>query len=121
MEEIRLLTPEEINQFCNQTINQLNNKSRICLCYALKRYLQSKGIYELFDYNSRGVFDLMGYNKIPQFIPEFTNENAVEYANAEKVYSSALPWWESYSHGFDYDNRILFLEWLKSQYPGNLL
>lgn len=106
MEEIRQLTPEEINEFCDETINKFNDGTRTCLCYALKKYLLSKSIYDLMDYNETSLF-----------IPEFTNDNAVEYANAEKVYSNANTWWESYIYYFDYKNRILFLEWLKSQYP----
>lgn len=117
MKEIKQLTPEEINEYCDKTIHQLKNKHSICLCYALKNYLESKDIYDLDDYNNAS-----------QFIPEFTNENAVKHANADNISDNEKPWWNNgkmfYSYkliptvsGFDFDNRILFLEWLKSQYP----
>lgn len=111
------LTPEEINEFCNQTIYRLKNVSAMCLCYALKGYLESKGIYDLDE----------SYEDASLFIPEFTNENAVKYANGNRASYNSNPWWcngdmfnDKYfptASGFDFNNRILFLEWLKEQYP----
>lgn len=116
MKEIKQLTPEQINEFCNLTINTLKNGSAVCLCYALKGYLESKDIY------------YSNYNEVSSFIPKFTNDNAVKYANGDKTSYNSNPWWNNgsmfynynpiyTSNKFDYDNRILFLEWLKEQYP----
>lgn len=105
------LTPEEINEFCNQTIYRLKNVSAMCLCYALKGYLESKGIYDLDE----------SYEDASLFIPEFTNENAVKYANGIKTSYNGNPWWDNgsmfyFNSKFDFNNRILFLEWIKEQY-----
>ena len=62
------------------------------------------------------------------FIPLFTYENAVKYANADELddkdNTSAYPWWDSGKNPYaryTTQGRIQFLEWLIKQYTKDTL
>lgn len=101
------LTQEQVIEFCDETILKL--KQNICdyLCSSLIGYVDKHKIYN-------GVFS-NDNEMLSEFIPEFTNENAIKYGNSVKV-SKRLSWWDGDGHpsGFDVNNRIIFLEWIKS-------
>jgi hypothetical protein len=113
MENIKHLTPEEINEFCNETIPIIQNyrdEGDYYLCTHLANYLKEHDLIH-WDRSSIDVY-------YPKFISKFTNDNAVTYANARIANSNEI-WWRGNlsKKGYDCDNRILFLEWIKSQYP----
>jgi len=57
---------------------------------------------------------------INDYISLFTKENAIKYGNAHKNNYSAYwwncpDWWENTSLTYDYENRILFVNWMISE------
>lgn len=106
------LTPGQVIEFCDETISTLKQNIYNYLCSSLIGYVEKHKLYS-------GVFS-NDNEMLSEFIPEFTNENAIKYGNSVKV-SKRLSWWEGNEHpnGFDVNNRIIFLEWIKSQYINN--
>lgn len=109
---MKRLSNRKIRNICDEMITileQRSSKNTNFLCLELKWILIKKG------------YNVIKYNKLHDFIPKFTNENAVKYANGIKGYA----WWERLDNGddktysieiFNFDDRILFLKWLKEQY-----
>ena len=50
---------------------------------------------------------------IPTSIPLFTYQNAVEHGNASRNRNCLNFWWDMTT--YDYDNRLLFLNWIKQE------
>lgn len=106
------LSKKQIIQYCDETIARINNNdSTYFLCPYLKEYIKAKTFWGR----------LFGVNKdLSKYIPEFTYENAAKHANAS-IRNHNNPydkiWWSFRDNDFKYTkDRILFLEWIKSQY-----
>jgi hypothetical protein len=77
---------------------------RNCLCELIIIGLQKKLEKSLF------------YADINKYIPLFTYENAVKHANAnEKQGGIDIHFWWSYWRGFDYENRVKFIDWMLNE------
>jgi hypothetical protein len=113
---MRKLSKKQIIRFCDETIAEINKGETHYLCNALKYYIQAKTFWG----------KLFGHNKdLSKHIPEFTFENAKKYCNAkirsditnsQRTYNKT--WWSLLDNGYIYNSndRIKFLEWIKSQY-----
>lgn len=96
--ELKTLTTEEQIQVIKEARKRvLNKKNNFCLCYMLKQALIK--IY--------GKITLL--NEIQNYIPLFTKENAIKFAQAKPDYSGF--WWKRYN----YKDRLAFLDWMISE------
>lgn len=107
----QLLTPKQVISVCNSVIRQLKKEThRMYLCVLLIEAIDKR----LPKNNLR-------IPPIDQYIPEFTLENAILHANANKRISRFLAWWISESENeFNFKDRIKFMEWIKSEYVKKL-
>jgi len=111
------LTSEQVIEFCDEMIinlkqNNEDDKLNSYLCLGLINYLEKHKLWVgVCSDDDKNLF---------KYIPEFTKENAIKHANANDFNNSSL-WWNgnNNSYGFDVNNRIIFLEWIKSQYINN--
>jgi hypothetical protein len=106
------LNNEEIIEILDKAIQKVeyNKKNRILadrdyypcgLCFIFRTLFKNN----IKEYNA--------IKSISYYIPEFTQENAIKYSNSKE----SAYWWKT--DPFDYDNRIKFLQWIKSNYEKN--
>jgi len=95
------LTNEQIVAICDQVIEIVKEKER------LKTYvfLCSETMNLICDVLK---IDYTTNSDVVKYISKFTQKNAAKYANSE----SKGVWWNL----VEYENRILFMQWIKSQY-----
>ena len=94
--EVKTLTTEEQIQVLKEARKRLlNKKDNFCLCYRIKQALIK--IY--------GEITLL--NQIPDYIPLFRIDYAIEHANA----TCGLFWWPKSNK----TDRLAFLDWMISE------
>ena len=95
------LTKQQIITICNNVIRKLKKAQseweHLYLCSAIKTEIQN------IEYCERYEIDIV------KLIPEFTKENAVIMAEADKECDRGV-WW--YGKSFDYENRIKFMQFI---------
>lgn len=102
------LSKNQIVKICNNVLKSLevakkeNKPAYVDLL--IKMELSSIEYMELYDI------------QIEKFIPYFTLENAVIMANAIPDEVDGSLWWVGSKDHFDYDNQILFINFIKSCY-----
>lgn len=107
---MKQLSNRKIRNICDEIITHLEQRSiknHNYLCLELKNVLFKRG-YQHDVYES----------KLCDFIPKFTNENAIKYANGIQAKDNCSAWWYGceLEKTFNFDDRIKFMKWLKSQY-----
>lgn len=102
------LTAKQIIKICNNIIKKLElakkNGTRIYLDLEIKKQISEIEYQELHDI------------KIQDHIVYFTLENATIMANADVNEFDNTLWWNGSEEYFDYDNRILFMNFIKECY-----
>ena len=107
-----MLTKKEQIIILKEVLEVLNNKTDDRgLCYIIAHRIAHRIIIPL---------NLLVYRLfINDYIPLFTKENAIKYGNAHKNNYSAYWWnhpdWWDTSLTYDYENRILFVNWMISE------
>lgn len=107
----QLLTNKQVISVCNSVIRQLKKEThRMFLCVLI-----TEAIAERLQKNNFRIFPINYY------IPEFTLENAILHANANKRISKFLAWWlMENNEEFNFKDRIKFIEWIKKEYQKKL-
>jgi hypothetical protein len=115
---MRKLSNKKIRGICDEIITILEQRSSVnpnFLCHELKGILLKKTRYSFIRNTELKIF-----------IPKFTYQNAAKYANGRCYVDSVYKaWWGRLDNGddksypietFNFDDRILFMKWLKDQY-----
>lgn len=111
---MRRLSNRKIRNICDEIITNLEQRKNLnFLCIELEKALIKRGYMNFYEI------------ELHNFIPMFTNENAVKHANgAESKFCKGV-WWEYLDNGddktclierFNFDDRIKFMKWVKEQY-----
>ena len=107
------MTNKEIIIMCDCIINNINQAESKGQCSFL-----CDEIVEYINISRNGYIDYISREKIIYYIPEFTIENAIKYADARIPINNDLGWWDGYTVNsvFNYKDRIKFIQWIKKQY-----
>jgi len=90
--------------------------TQIKICQDILFELRKKNIHEslclLFSKKiETNINEAVYINEVKNYMPIFTKKNAVKYANAYN--QLCCYWWRACP--FDFENRILFVEWMLEQ------
>lgn len=107
------MTNKEIIIMCDCIINNINQAESKDQCSFL-----CDEIVIYLNLNVNSFIDYIPRDKIIDYIPEFTIENAIKHADARIINNFDLGWWDGYTVNsvFNYKDRIKFMLWLKEQY-----
>lgn len=103
-----MLTKEEQIVILKEVLELLNNKA------------VDRGLCYIIAHRIRIHLNLIDTRLIiNDYIPLFTKENAIKYGNAYRHNYSAYWWncpsWWEIDSVYDYENRILFINWIISE------
>lgn len=103
----QLFTNKQVISVCNSVIRQLKKETRrMFLCVLI-----AEAIVKRLPKNNLRI------SPITSYIPEFTLENAILHANADKRVSKSLAWWLTENNEeFNFKDRIKFIKWIKKEY-----
>ena len=102
------LTNKQIINICDSVIKEMNAAKKT----GERQYLDLLINREIVKIEYKELYEI----KIEDHIEHFTLENAKIMANAEPNEFDNTLWWDGSKDNFDYDNRILFMEFIKGCY-----
>lgn len=102
------LTKKQVATICGNVISKIkaakNSGERVYIENLIKNEVQKISNLERWEID------------IEKLIPECTLQNAVIMANAEPDEVDGSLWWNGTKSHFDYQNRIIFMEFLRDCY-----
>ncbi len=104
-----MITNKERVEILKKVRERLQNKEKWGLCALIEEQIRNT-----YPSHSFSDYFLLPIGIIAQdYFPLFTRKNAILHSNAESTLFIAN-WWNT--EPFDFENRILFIDWLIKQY-----
>lgn len=102
------LTKKQIVNICENVIKEMNAAKK----KGVRQYLEILIKREIVAIEYKELHDI----NIADYISEYTLQNALIMANADPDVIDGSLWWRGSKDHFDYDNRIAFMNFIKSCY-----
>lgn len=102
------LTKKQIVNICDNVIKEMTAAKKA----GERQYLEILIKREIIAIEYKEAYEI----KIEEYINQYTLQNAVIMANATPDEVDGSLWWNGTKDHFDYDNRILFMNFIKNCY-----